>query len=253
MQAQTVVGVRGSSANSFGTLVPSTGAFTVVGATGASFSCGDLAWDNDTSTLYAGGASNTGLYRINTSTGAATLIGTHGLTGLTGLTWDYTNTSLYAFNYLGGSQNGLYSINPTTGAAALIGPKNGVSISDLAYDSKRDVVYGASLTDLYSFNLVTGALTQVFHFTSGIIADSPSMTYVASSDSLYIFDYAFNMASINLSTWTMTDLGNAPLVARVHAIESLDGPVASVPEPASVAIWLGLAVLLGAGFRRRSR
>ena len=68
-------------------------------------------------TLY--GATQTALYTINTSTGAATLVSNFsGGSMVMGITFDAAG-NLFATDF--SAQSSLYSVNPTTGAATLIG------------------------------------------------------------------------------------------------------------------------------------
>jgi len=121
--------------NSSGTLdtVTPTGVITGVGGTGHSF--GGLAYDNASSILY-GTASDNNLYRINTTTGAATLVGALGISP--------SNSDDIAIDPLTGTlylnaQNthSLYTVNTSTGAATLVGangPTEGRGIDGLAFN-----------------------------------------------------------------------------------------------------------------------
>ncbi len=79
--------------NYFYTIDPSTGATTLIGATGISSSNQDLAFDSGNGTLYlnagvSGGTALRNLYTVNTATGAATLVGSNGVNAsIDGLTY----------------------------------------------------------------------------------------------------------------------------------------------------------------------
>jgi hypothetical protein len=97
-----------------------------------------LAYDSNHSVLYGvagSGAGSGNLFTINTSTAAATLIGTTGVNNaLSGLEYDTDNNVLYM--NVGAGDNSLYSVNTTTGAATLVGsngPVAGVGIEGLAF------------------------------------------------------------------------------------------------------------------------
>jgi hypothetical protein len=120
--------IRFDSSNPAGTVV-------TVGATGvANEGLSGMDFDS-TGTLYAAsGFNSTGgtfagskLYRINTTTGAATLVGAMGLpTGdaVTDLSWNPVTNTMQAISY-NGSVNNFYTVNRTTGAATLVGTVTG--------------------------------------------------------------------------------------------------------------------------------
>jgi len=104
----------GRGDNSIYTLNLSTGAATLVGATGLTDLFG-LAYDTANNTLY-GSDSGGSFYSINTSNGTPTLIGNNGnYTG--GLAYNAGNNTMY--EYAAGSGT-LYSIDLGTGAATLV-------------------------------------------------------------------------------------------------------------------------------------
>ncbi len=99
---------------------PTTLVVTTIGPLGTDVNFGDLAFDRATQTLYLiGGRPNPSLYTVNLTTGAATLVGTHGINDLFGLAFDSSTGTLYATQFSGGT--GLYTLNKTTGAATFIG------------------------------------------------------------------------------------------------------------------------------------
>ena len=104
-----------SLANTLLTIDPVTGQPTKVGAFGVPGMM-DFAF-NPNGTLY--GATQTALYTINTSTGAATLVHAFsGVSGVMGITFD-AQGNLFATNF--SATSSLYSVNLTTGTATLIG------------------------------------------------------------------------------------------------------------------------------------
>ena len=105
----------GSLANTLLTIDSVTGQPTAVGAFGVTGMM-DFAYDPN-GVLF--GATTTKLYRINTSTGSATLVSTFsGVSGVMGITFDAAG-NLFATNF--SATSSLYSVNPSTGAATLIG------------------------------------------------------------------------------------------------------------------------------------
>jgi DNA-binding beta-propeller fold protein YncE len=101
---------------------------------------------------------NVALYTLNQSTGAATLVGAHGVADLFGLAYDSQNNTLYGDDSFGN----FYSIDATTGAATLIG-SNSVYPGGLAYDAGSNTLYltSAGSGELYSLDVNNGATTLV--------------------------------------------------------------------------------------------
>ncbi len=112
----------GYSGSALYTINQASGAATLVGAFGASFSQDSMAFDSSGNAYLEGGGTsgNTSLYRINTATGAATVLGgtSYRITAL-----DYEQGRLYGF-----ATNGYVDwINTATGAAT---PAAGIYLSD---------------------------------------------------------------------------------------------------------------------------
>src|SRR4030088_258139 len=101
-----------------------TGNVTIVGNSGAPLT--DIAFD-PSGNLF--GISFTNLYRINTTTGAATLIGPTGIPGGNALVFG-TNGTLFA---AGNTTTNLFSVNPSTGAGTVLGNDGFFSSGDLAF------------------------------------------------------------------------------------------------------------------------
>ena len=136
---------------------------TDVGPLGVPFEFGGLGYDPQSDTLYMiGGDINKALYRVSRSTGAATLIGSHGVSRLFGLDYDSKNGVLYASQYVGGSR--LYTLNTQTGAANVVGDLGGNGLGGLAYDPTSDTLIGIEIFagDLFSVNRSTAAKTLLF-------------------------------------------------------------------------------------------
>lgn len=115
------------------TLTPD-GTLQTIG-TGSEIGFGGMAYDDENEILYAlsGDDQTMNLYRISTTTGDLTLIGSIGdfeSTINTGLAYDEINQILYA-NFFGA----LYTLNVNTGVATLVGQNNvdGEEIDGLAW------------------------------------------------------------------------------------------------------------------------
>ena len=163
-QFGTCYGSTGSSEPTYpGSLItidPLTGTGTFVGPTGIVGEEGPsvpaLAIKS-TGEMYALSAeSSSDLFRVNASTGAATLVASTGLSYPDALAFD-SNDALYAV----ANSNNLYTLDGTTGTAMLIGP-TGFATKALACDPIDGTMYGCSATDeIYAVDLTTGASTFV--------------------------------------------------------------------------------------------
>ncbi len=190
---------------------PDTGTITPIGALGVSYAFGDLAWNPVNGILYmVDGRGAQGLYRVNVTTGAATLIGTHGIVDMFALAFSPSTGLLYGI-----AANALYRLNLTTGAATLIGTTGAsASINGLAWDSARGrmVALTANLSgaSVYSINLSTGAGTLL---ASTIAIDNNGWTYDSVADRLTAVDYGGEMYAYDPTTFARTELANGT-VAR---------------------------------------
>jgi PEP-CTERM motif len=112
------------------------------------------------------------LYNINSSTGAATLIGplvdgTFNPYAVTGLAFDNVTGILYGStsNNSATGNRELVAINPNTGAVTVIGAfgVGSGTMADLTFDTTTATLYGTGSLDgnLYSINLTTGVATAV--------------------------------------------------------------------------------------------
>ncbi len=136
---------------------PATGAATLIGSTGAVGTPAGLAHDGiDLFTLDLGG---TGLYRLDTSTGAPTLVAPVAPAGWQDITWDPSTGQFFAVN----QNNTLYSIS-IAGVATLIGSTPSTYLlTGLAVDSQGTLwaiaFFGTGT--LGTLDKTTGAFTVV--------------------------------------------------------------------------------------------
>ena len=139
-----------------------TGTATLVGAYGdTALVMHGLEWDSSTNTLYGASSHNGGLYRIDTTTGVATLVGLTGTTSFFNLGYVTPSNAMYGTS---SSTDSFYSVDRATGLATLIGPLTGpTNPNGLAYVPDDDKLYlVCNNTDtLYTINLTTGAATVV--------------------------------------------------------------------------------------------
>jgi hypothetical protein len=140
----------GLGSHLFGVVDLTTGAFTPRGDMGQTLN-GIGSYNG---VVYGGLRFGDVLYRINTSTGALTEVGTGNISyGDFGS----TTSGLYGF----GTDSNLYSINPHTGAATLIGPTSVPFGGVFGMSSGGDTIYATHDDDHYSLNTATGAGTLI--------------------------------------------------------------------------------------------
>jgi len=114
------------------------GTYTVIGPTGIDGR--GLAYDDQQGILYAtggyGSPGATTLYTVDTTTGAATLVGSMGLDSvLIGLAYDEVNEILYAnaVDTAGDNLGRLYTVDVASGATTLVGLNHAGQIDGLAW------------------------------------------------------------------------------------------------------------------------
>ncbi len=221
---------------------PSTLTRTDIGSLGVSFSFGGLAWNSSNNTLYMiGGRGNNNLYTVSLETGAATLVGSHGITDLFGLEYDSSTGTMYASQFSGGTS--IYTLNLSTGAATLLG-NPGTGLGGLAYDSSRDQLVGINDGggDLYKVDRTNGSLTLLFN---GDFTNDSGLAYDASRDGFWDIDYSGNLFFFDATnsyarTTKLTGLGAHDGLALI-----------AIPEPSTwILMGLGGIAMLGRLKRR---
>lgn len=115
-------------------LDPETLAFTDIGLLGVGFDFGEVAWDTTNSTLWMiDGRPTESLFTVDIDTGAASLVGLHGIEDLFGLAHDPTTNTLYGS---GESPTGLYTMSTANGAPTFVGDP-AIGADGLTYDTSR--------------------------------------------------------------------------------------------------------------------
>lgn len=216
-----------------------TGTVSMVGNMGISMT--DIAFD-PAGNLYA--ISYTELYKINTTTAAASLVGPLGYSNANALLFGADGT-LYMAGF--GNRN-LYAVNTSTGAGSILGDMGFYSAGDLAFNSGN--LYLASTTNhLISINLGTWAGTDLgaFGFANvyGLATGDDGVLYGLSGNQIFSINTATG-AGLLVSTYT-GGLG----FSYGESFYSESGAPA-VPEPTSLLLLgTGLGVIGLAAWRRR--
>lgn len=216
--------------------------FTNVATVSTAFDFGNLAYSG-TQMYMSDGFEGQELYTLNLTTGAATAVGSTGVSDVFGLAFDGSGDLYGGLSTLA---KGLYSINSSTGAASEIG-NPGINLDALAYlpttGQMLGIYAGNSPTNLYSINTSTGAATAINNNDTYI--NNAAMTYDPDTGLLWVVDWSGQVISINPNTWQET-----VVLSGLDAHDGLAGTAAPTPEPATmIGIGLGAAALL----RRRRK
>lgn len=223
-------------------------AYTVIGATGVGGDFGGLGYDQGSDTLYwIPGRSNNALYTLNRGTGAATLVGTHGINDLFGLEFDSGSGQLYGTQFSGGS--GFFRLNTLTGTATTINAGMANQIGGLAFDSTRNRLIGMEdgAGDLYEIDRTNGAQTLLF---DGDFVNDSGLAYDRDLDRLWDIDwsgnlYSYDLAGVIARTTRISDLPGGPHDGLAY----IGGDFRAVPEPSTILL-VGIG-LIGLAARRK--
>lgn len=224
--------------NGLATVDVATGTTSFVGNTGVTLS--DIAF-SPTGDLY--GISFSSLYKVNSSTGATTLVG--GLGAIAGT----ANALVFGSDgtlYMAGSS--LYTVNTLTGAASAIGSIGYQSGGDLAFIGSK--LYMASNGNLLvDVNTATGGGTSIGNLgvgnMFGLATPDNATLYGVADQSVYLVNTTSGAAAFQ-STFAPSLSGGA--FGLAFLTESGGGN--KVPEPGTLVL-VGLALLVAAKGRGR--
>ena len=247
--ASTMYGATSSGHGELYILNPATGgALQDVGplndVTGLNYSVTGLAFDPISGVLYGstGGVSGTKLLTINPGTGSVSVVGSFsaGTATMTDLSFDQSG-NLWGITSSGGAK--LASINKVTGAATVM-PASGVSFTEgggLAISS-GGVFYGAPIPGEYgTYNSTTGAYTHIA--TPATPAGGGTYGALAFDGAKLYGDNLLpgggggltHLVAIDPTTGNVTDIG--------ASVTHLDAIAFQVPEPGTIALLLGTALI----------
>jgi hypothetical protein len=202
-------------------------------------------------TLYGLG-SQSHLYTLNPSTGAATQVGSSQFSPiLNGLDFGFnaSGSTFYVASDLG--QN----LSISTAGVATAGPNYtaGSSIDGMAYDHGSGTFYGVSVVshNWLQLNPTTGAVTTIgpmgVNFTDRISVDISAFNNNVAYFSASLSGQA-NFYTVNKATGALTLVGTVGPAGQFTS--GLDALVV-VPEPSSVALFAVGGLLLGLLIRRK--
>ncbi len=123
------------------------------------------------------------LYRIDTATGAATLVGNTGVNEINGIAWDARSNTLYGYT----KDAGLYTIDLQTGNATQVADQLGeIPEGGLTFDS-NGTAFAVNDRQLATIALDTGALSSF-----GDLGQAVDVSGLAFSPTGMLFGYAKN-------------------------------------------------------------
>src|SRR3569833_2162296 len=188
-------------------------ATSIAKITGVSGTLFDLAYDDNSGTLY--GVNGGSLYRIDAASGATGLVGdTHG--NPHGLAFDAENNILYASD---ANTAQLLTLDTTTGAgtakgAALLEDMSGA----LAYDSTHNKLYGANKLGLLRLDTANGRGTSVGQLG---LENVPDVAYNPNSGVVYAEASDGDdgkLLTVDLATGTATPVGGIGIACCVDGL-----------------------------------
>jgi len=234
---------------------------TLIGSTGQPAMIGLVV--DTTSTIYTvSEEGNSGLWTLNSSTGAATLVGRLGFNLQEGdMTIDPITGAVYVAD---GAGDKLYTVNKTTGAATLIGSFGAAGRDVSGMQFFNGTLYGLALNDsnpdtLVTINPTTGLATTIGATGTnfGVIAamgrdPSNGVVYIAGPTTTFGSDNT--IWTLNLTTGVASNTGALTgVLASISGFSVAGNPIIlGTPEPTTLSL-LGLGLLGTAILKLRKR
>lgn len=225
----------GSAISTLVKIDPVTGAVTTIGSVG--FSVNGLTWDASTNTLYGSARNDVGLLKIDTATGAGSLVAgsfdspASGCSSRNVLLAASSGGSL--FGWCDPSSDDLMSIDKVTGKATVVGESGvGTGLHGLAFDNS-DTLYMHNFDgSYYTMNTATGLAT--FQGSTGLTAHhgdfNPDDNFYYGVAGSGVIDVLDLVGGGGLQGTLSTGLGD------LHTLAFVD-----LPEPGSLSAGAGLA------------
>jgi outer membrane protein assembly factor BamB len=156
----------------------------------------------------------TRLFTIDSQTGAGTLVGSYGVTGVLAQAFG-PDGLLYAMFNAGSPAAHLAMVNTQTGAATPIGAATGVPLQAMAFGPDGTLYAGSFTTNnLYKVNLSTGAPTLIgslgFNSIMDLAWDAANNTMYAIASAPACVSPFSSFYSINLATGAGSLISNVP-------------------------------------------
>jgi hypothetical protein len=184
VQAHTLVAIN-EFTHHLERIDPDTLVVTDIGPIGVPYAFGDCMFNPSDSTVYmVDGRGEEGLYTLNLTTGAASLVGFHGVPAMEGLAFHPPTNKIFVTSI---DLTDLFTISATTGAATLVGPVGNHRFQGLAWDSRRSMMVAYDGFEVVSVNLDNAELTHLA-FTDPVV--DYGMTYDAVIDRFWVVDTA---------------------------------------------------------------
>jgi hypothetical protein len=194
------------------------------------------------------------LFRINPTTGAATLVGNTGLGNLAegGMTFSPAGV-LYATAYIPpvGAANDLVTLDTITGVGTIIGPMTGADdVSALAWSGAT--LYGLDTRTnlggnarLHTLNPATGAVLTTTVLSTSFTVPLAGMAIDPDTGTFYVATSADNLYTMNTTSGVLTLVGNMSTPGLDVA-----GIAFLVPEPSMAGLLVAWAAQIGLRRRR---
>lgn len=242
--AAPIMHVHDSNGN-LGMVDVTTGDVSLIGSMGVTMT--DIGFD-PVGNLY--GIGFNGLYSINETTAATTLIGNHGIASGNALVFDDGGT-LYA---AGASSNSLYTIDPLTGASTSLGIMGFASGGDLAF-SGGDLYLASSTSALIRIDLNNIGNTAVVgsfgvNGVYGLATGDNGTLYAVANTTIYTVNTATGAAT-NPVNFAGQGLGQAYGQGFYTEAGADGGSTTPLSAPAPLILF-GLG-LTGLAFKRRRK